>query len=350
MNNRWMLGIAMMLGSAITCAEPPSTTPQMLYDVRIIVSVDGVKTSTARMVGFPGVPYHVSAVLGPDANDSPRMRIDATATQQASADSAVTIKLTLSKPDSKGEMQVFATPVVAAAEGQISYVQVGDITLSVWVMRTHTPSAADRTAAALATVPTVIYANDEVVQPSCASPGSLEPPAPRSHGGDRIVFRRGTDLHVGIATLEQTYSLSVHFPAKNWDVSSDGVFVPPLTQAQIAQLRCDPVVERIVLAPRTPESLAQEPPPPGVRLGIVYDYDPLGQSKPLIGGALVARVESGSVAERAGLLPGDKVVRFGDHDIRGADLQTIMATKKPGDTVTMEVIRNGVEMQLVAQF
>lgn len=203
----------------------------------------------------------------------------------------------------------------------------------------------------LATALTVIYANDEVVQPSCASPASVEARAPRSHGGDRIVFRRGTDLHVGIATLEHTYSLSVHFPAKNWDASSDGVFVPPLTQAQIAQLRCDPVVERIVLGARRPESLAQEPPPPAVRLGIVYDYDPIGQSKPVIGGgALVARVESGSVAERAGLLPGDKIVRFGDRDIRGADLQTIMATKKPGDTVTMKVIRNGVEMRLVAQF
>jgi hypothetical protein len=148
MNNRWMLGIAMMLGSGIACAEPPSTTPQMLYDVRIIVSVDGVQTSSARMVGFPGVPYHVSAVLGPDANESPRMRIDATATQPASGGSAVMVKLTLSKPDANGEMQAFATPVVVAAEGQISYVQAGDITLSVWVTRTHTPSAADRAAAA----------------------------------------------------------------------------------------------------------------------------------------------------------------------------------------------------------
>jgi serine protease Do len=85
-------------------------------------------------------------------------------------------------------------------------------------------------------------------------------------------------------------------------------------------------------------------------LGIVYVYDPTGQSKPLLGGVLVARVESGSVAERAGLLPGDKIVRFGDHDIHGADLQTIVATKKTGDSATMVVIRNGVERQLVAQF
>lgn len=149
MNNRWMLGIAMMLGSAVICAQSSSTTPQILYDTTIIVAVNGVETSTVRMVGFPGVPYHVFAFLGPDANKSPRMRIDATATetQQASAGSAIVIKLTLSKPDSKGDMQMFATPVVVGAEGQISYVQVGDITLSVWVMRTHTPSATDRAAA-----------------------------------------------------------------------------------------------------------------------------------------------------------------------------------------------------------
>jgi hypothetical protein len=254
MNNRWMFTIAMMLGSAVTGAQPSPSAPRVLYAMRILVSVDGVQTSTAEIVSPPGVSDHVSALLGPDAEKSPRFQIDASAdeVQQASGSSAVMMKLTLSKPDSNGGMQVFATPVVVAAEGQISYVQVGDITLSVWVTRTHTPSAADRAAAAA--------------------------------------------------------------------------------------------------ADRMPESPAQEPPPPAVRLGIVYDTNPTGQSKPLPGGALVARVESGSVAERAGLLPGDRIVRFDDHDIRGPDLQTIMATKKPGDTATMVVIRNGVERPLVAQF
>ena len=108
--------------------------------------------------------------------------------------------------------------------------------------------------------------------------------------------------------------------------------------------------DRPKIRSRTSESPAQEPPPRAARLGIVYDYNPIGQSKPLSSGAHVARVESGSVAERAGLLPGDDIVKFGDHDIHGADLQSILATKKPGDTVTMVVVRNGVETPLVAQF
>jgi hypothetical protein len=152
MNSRWMLGIAMMLGSAITCAQSSSTTPQILYDMNITLAVNGVETSSVRMVNFAGVPGHVNALLGQDANESPYIQIDAAANeaQQASGGSDIVMKLTLSKPDSKGGMQVFATPVVVAAEGRVSYVQAGDITLSVWVTRTHTPSAADRAAAAAA--------------------------------------------------------------------------------------------------------------------------------------------------------------------------------------------------------
>lgn len=48
MNSRWMFAIAMMLGSAITGAQPSSCKLQVLYDMRIIVAVDGVKTSTGE--------------------------------------------------------------------------------------------------------------------------------------------------------------------------------------------------------------------------------------------------------------------------------------------------------------
>jgi membrane-associated protease RseP (regulator of RpoE activity) len=202
----------------------------------------------------------------------------------------------------------------------------------------------------LAAIPTVINANDEVVQVSCASPASVEPRAPRPLGGDRIVFTKGTDWRIGVATLDQNYSLSSGFPAKDWNVSTDGVLVGPLTAAQIAELRCDAVVERIILGPRTPESPGHEPTRPAVRLGIEIMFDPTGRSGLTSDRALVIQVNSGSVAERAGLLPGDKIVRFDDHDIGGADVPNIMATKKPGDTVGMVVIRNGVETPLVAQF
>jgi hypothetical protein len=137
MNIGSMFALAMMLGSAITGAQPSPSAPRVLYAMRILVAVDGVQTSMAEIVSPPGVSAHVSALLGPDPKKSAGMRIDAVAneTQLASGASAVMIRLTLSKPDTNGEMQAFATPVVVAAEGQISYVQVDNISLSIWVTR-----------------------------------------------------------------------------------------------------------------------------------------------------------------------------------------------------------------------
>jgi hypothetical protein len=138
-----MFTVAVMLGSAITAAQPSPSAPRLLYAMRILVAVDGVQTSTAEIVSPPGVSDHVSALLGPDPKKSASIRIDAVANETQPASGALMIRLTLSKPDANGEMQAFATPVVVAAEGQISYVQVGDITLSVWVTRTYyTPSPA----------------------------------------------------------------------------------------------------------------------------------------------------------------------------------------------------------------
>ena len=144
MNSRWMFAIAMMLGSAITGAQPSCSKLQVLYDMRIIVAADGVKTSTGAIMSREGVSGHVSALLGPDVDKSPRFEIDAAAyeVQQASGSSAVMMKLTLSKPDSNGGMQVFARPVVVVSKGAISYVQVDNISLSIWVTRNVRPAAA----------------------------------------------------------------------------------------------------------------------------------------------------------------------------------------------------------------
>jgi hypothetical protein len=52
------------------------------------------------------------------------------------------MKLTLRKRDSNGAIQVFARPVVVASEGAISYIQVDNISLSIWVTRNVRPAAA----------------------------------------------------------------------------------------------------------------------------------------------------------------------------------------------------------------
>ncbi len=59
-------------------------------------------------------------------------------------------------------------------------------------------------------------------------------------------------------------------------------------------------------------------------------------------GALVSSVEKGSPADRAGLEPGDVIVRIDQREInRSADLPAQVASIKPGTSARLEVIRNG---------
>jgi serine protease Do len=66
-------------------------------------------------------------------------------------------------------------------------------------------------------------------------------------------------------------------------------------------------------------------------------------------GALVANVERGSSADKAGLKAGDVIRKVnGQALISGGDLSAIVAIAKPGDRLTMDVWREGKEMQVTA--
>jgi len=59
-------------------------------------------------------------------------------------------------------------------------------------------------------------------------------------------------------------------------------------------------------------------------------------------GALVASVEDNGPAARAGLKPGDVILKFNGHTIKdSSELPTHVADVKPGSTATMEISRNG---------
>jgi len=59
-------------------------------------------------------------------------------------------------------------------------------------------------------------------------------------------------------------------------------------------------------------------------------------------GAVIQRVLSGGPADRAGLRPGDVVVRIAGHRVRSADdLETFVASRRPGDRVPLGVVRGG---------
>ncbi|MEC5161538.1 MULTISPECIES: Do family serine endopeptidase [unclassified Janthinobacterium] len=67
-------------------------------------------------------------------------------------------------------------------------------------------------------------------------------------------------------------------------------------------------------------------------------------------GALVANVEPGSPAERAGLKPGDVVRKLnGQNIVASADLPAMVGIALPGDNVTMEVWREGKTIALSAK-
>ncbi len=61
-----------------------------------------------------------------------------------------------------------------------------------------------------------------------------------------------------------------------------------------------------------------------------------------IRGMLVESVDTGGAAERAGILPGDVITRVEDTTvIDGQNIMMEIRNKKPGDTVTIQVYRNG---------
>jgi S1-C subfamily serine protease len=66
-----------------------------------------------------------------------------------------------------------------------------------------------------------------------------------------------------------------------------------------------------------------------------------------VAGVKFSGVSPGSPAEKAGILPGDVLVRFGDKDVRNIyDYTYALSEAKPGDTVTAVVRRDGRELPL----
>lgn len=73
----------------------------------------------------------------------------------------------------------------------------------------------------------------------------------------------------------------------------------------------------------------------------------LDNNLPVNAGALIAAVEQGGPAARAGLRSGDIVTKLNGKPIGpGQSLRALLLEYKPGDVVTLEVLRDGEQLSL----
>lgn len=121
-----------------------------------------------------------------------------------------------------------------------------------------------------------------------------------------------------------------HRPSDTWDrINAEGLAAVTTLAAR--------VVSAAAAAPVAPQYVAiAAPRPRSARFGIVAD---LAVPEP---GVRVARVQSGSPAERCGVQPGDLIVRFAGVDVKSLeDLHAALRGRKPGDRIHVVLLREG---------
>lgn len=68
-------------------------------------------------------------------------------------------------------------------------------------------------------------------------------------------------------------------------------------------------------------------------------------------GVYVGRIRSGTVADKAGIQPGDVITGFAGKRVKNlSGLDQLVDTVQPGDTVSVNVVRNGEDHKLTLQF
>jgi putative serine protease PepD len=179
--------------------------------------------------------------------------------------------------------------------------------------------------------PNGAYLADTIQTSAAINPGN---------SGGALVTLDGTV--VGMPTLEQTSS-------------SDGTTTQGIGFA-IPSERIVSIVNQIVatgkvehtgraylgIAPRDASSQAASP----------FGYGGFGprQTTPTTSGAVVSQISSSGPAARAGVQQGDVITGVDGTTIADAqDLLTVLASKKPGDTITLKLDRNGSTQSVQVQ-
>jgi S1-C subfamily serine protease len=122
---------------------------------------------------------------------------------------------------------------------------------------------------------------------------------------------------------------------------------PESLRAALARVRPgESVPVRVRRGEQSLEMKAEFPAPPGPVFGVAWDDGARGGK-----GALVREVAPGSVAEKAGVKPGDRILSFGGKEVPdAASLPAVLRTATPGAKVKVTVLRDGKEVELEAAF
>jgi Zn-dependent M28 family amino/carboxypeptidase len=108
----------------------------------------------------------------------------------------------------------------------------------------------------------------------------------------------------------------------------------------------DTAVAKVVRGTESMDMTVTFPAPPGPVFGVSFDQGEDGKK-----GALIQEVAPGSVAEAAGVKPGDRILAFGGKEIPdGGSLPGALRAAKPGDHLKVKVDRDGKEVDLEAAY
>lgn len=161
-----------------------------------------------------------------------------------------------------------------------------------------------------------------------------------------VLFSIIADFHGDYHTSRDVSPLinrveAVHAANLFYDIATEYAKLPET----FAYMSGRDIQRKIKAAEEAEKSAAEEPASAGpvrarVRLGIRPEYNADEEGR--LPGILVGSVSEGSPAEAAGLKGGDRIIKWEQDEIEGPrQLGEILAAAKPGQTVELDVVRDG---------
>jgi serine protease Do len=87
----------------------------------------------------------------------------------------------------------------------------------------------------------------------------------------------------------------------------------------------------------------------GIRIGDVNARLAQSQNLPVVNGVFVSYVNDNSSAQIAGIEQGDVIIGINEHNVTNvSELQELVARNRPGDEITVKLLRGGIESTLKA--